>query len=184
MQNIIEIDKQLAQLSPGGKNMKSPRDNNSDNTSVFNPSMSPNPSKLKELKRFRTLKKKASPKKVSAEDARKASLLEIFHFYSRQHIKANIQFDEFEESMKKIDLGEFTCFTRDFQIDLPRTKITECFRKSAINLQDMTFENFQQSIRGMGELHPKAKLRENKERLRELTLVSKQLKIPEQYPNT
>jgi hypothetical protein len=36
----------------------------------------------------------------------------------------------------------------------------------------------------MGELHPKAKLRENKERLRELTLVTKQLKIPEQYPNT
>ena len=36
----------------------------------------------------------------------------------------------------------------------------------------------------MGELYPKAKLRENKERLRELTLVTKQLKIPEEYPNT
>ena len=95
--------------------------------------MSPNPSKLKELKRFRTLRK-ASPKKQTVEEARKASLLEIFHFYSRQHIKANIQFDEFEDSMKKIDLGEFTCFTRDFKIELPRSKITECFRKSAINL--------------------------------------------------
>jgi len=101
-------------------------------------------------------------------------LLEIFHFYSRQHIKANIQFDEFEESMKKIDLGEFTCFTRDFQIALPRTKLTEVFRKSAaFNFQEMTFENLQSSISELGEHYSKAKLRENKERLRELNLVAK-----------
>lgn len=75
--------------------------------------------------------------------------------------------------MKKIDLGEFTCFTRDFEIALPRTKITEIFRKSAINNQEMTFENMQGSISELGEQYSKAKLRENKERLRELNLVAK-----------
>lgn len=133
VQNIIDIDKQLGQLSPGGKNLRSPKGGISDSASVFNPSMSPNPKN--ELQRFRTLKKKSPPKqKQTVEEARKAALLEIFHFYSRQHIKANIKFEEFEESMKKIDLGEFTCFTRDFKIDLPRAKLTECFRKSAANL--------------------------------------------------
>jgi Ca2+-binding EF-hand superfamily protein len=86
--------------------------------------------------------------------------------------------------MKKIDLGEFTCFTRDFQVSLPRTKITEVFRKSAVNLQDMTFENFTTAISELGDHYSKAKLRENQERLKELNMVAKKLRIPEEYPNT
>ena len=93
---------------------------------VFNPSPKSN------LKRFKTLKKKET-KKLSIEDFRNESLKEIFHFYSRQHIKANTLFTEFEDGMKKIDLGEFTCFTRDFKIALPRQKVTEIFRRSAVN---------------------------------------------------
>ena len=70
--------------------------------------------------------------------------------------------------MKKIDLGEFVCFTRDFQIALPRSKLTEVFRKSSVNLQEMTFENFNSSIEELGDVYSKAKLRENQYRLREL----------------
>jgi len=31
-----------------------------------------------------------------------------------------VGFDEMAEMMKKLDLGEFTCFTNDFQIALPK----------------------------------------------------------------
>jgi hypothetical protein len=48
----------------------------------------------------------------------------------------------------------------------------------------MTFEGFEAAVSEMGDLFSKAKLRENKARLRELNLVTKQLKIPEEYPNT
>ena len=36
----------------------------------------------------------------------------------------------------------------------------------------------------MGDMYSKAKLKENKERLRELKMVARQLRIPEEYPNT
>jgi hypothetical protein len=75
--------------------------------------------------------------------------------------------------MRKIDLGEFTCFTRDFEIKLPRTKLTEVFRKASINLQEMEFKNFTNSITDLGVHFSKAKLKENKARLKELTLVAK-----------
>lgn len=48
----------------------------------------------------------------------------------------------------------------------------------------MEFDGFQNSMKEFGDQYSKAKLKENKERLRELQLVTKQLKIPQEYPNT
>jgi len=58
---------------------------------------------------------------------------EIFHFYSRQHIPKNRQFDDLKEIMNQVDLGEYTKFCKDFDIPLTKTKITEIFKKSSIN---------------------------------------------------
>jgi hypothetical protein len=47
---------------------------------------------------------------------------EIFGFYSRQHIPQGRKFEEMQESMNEIDLGEFMKFCKDFQIPLHKTK--------------------------------------------------------------
>lgn len=70
------------------------------------------------VKRFRTLKKAPEKKKTHAEK-RTAIIREIFDFYSRQHIQRNVGFDEFQDSLKKIDLGEFNAMVRDFNVDIP-----------------------------------------------------------------
>jgi hypothetical protein len=47
-------------------------------------------------------------------------LKEIFHFYSRQHIPQNRDFDDLNDIMNEIDLGEFTIFCKDFNIPLSK----------------------------------------------------------------
>jgi Ca2+-binding EF-hand superfamily protein len=73
-------------------------------------------------------------------------LREIFEFYSRQHIQNNIGFDDFGDSLKKIDLGEFNGITRDFDIDIPKQKITEIFRATSINNGEMELEHLEKAV--------------------------------------
>ena len=47
----------------------------------------------------------------------------------------------------------------------------------------MEISHFQDALTEIGDQYSKAKLKENQERLRELNLVAKQLRIPESYPN-
>ncbi len=44
-----------------------------------------------------------------------------------------MEFGEFEDQIKKIDMGEYTCLCRDFDISLPRQKIQEIFKKASTN---------------------------------------------------
>ena len=139
---IGELDRQLEELdlakelgvkqkkkggrtSPRGAVKMDTKNTFGGDTSIFS-GTSPN------VKRFRTLKKAPVKKKTPAEQ-RAAAIREIFEFYSRQHIQRNIGFDEFQDSLKKIDLGEFNGMVRDFDIDIPKQKITEIFRQTAVN---------------------------------------------------
>ena len=75
VQNIIDIDKQLKSLtSPKKENTMSESD-----LGFLSPGISPS---LSKLRKFKTLKKKEG-KKLTAQEARRMSLLEIFSFYSR-----------------------------------------------------------------------------------------------------
>jgi hypothetical protein len=73
-------------------------------------------------------------------------LKEIFHFYSRQHIPLNKDFDDLNDIMNEIDLGEFAIFCKDFSIPLSKSKITEIFKKCSINHKPQKFEQFHNSI--------------------------------------
>lgn len=82
------------------------------------------------------------PAKVKEDinDLRRRGMQEIFHFYSRQHIPQNRQFDDLKEIMNEVDLGEYMKFCKDFEIPLSKSKITEVFKKTSINHKPHKFE--------------------------------------------
>ena len=71
-------------------------------------------------------------------------------------------------------MAEFLSIAKDFTIDLPQQKITEIFRRSALS-NEMSLDQFKASITILGDELSKAKLRENRERLKELNQVVKSL---------
>jgi len=88
-----------------------------------------------------------------------------------------------DDMMKKIDLGEFNCFTRDFQIALPKSKISEIFKKVSISCQELEIPEFKSAVEMMGKEYSKEKLTEHRARLTELELFVKEMKIPRAYDN-
>jgi len=66
---------------------------------------------------------------------------------------------------------------------LPKSKISDLFKKVSINCGSLEVPEFKEAMRVMGKEYAKAKLRENKERLRLVKKVITDLKIPEEYPN-
>ena len=52
--------------------------------------------------------KKWGAPQMSEHQKLENNLHEIFQFYSKHHVKSGLAFEEVEESMNKIDLGEFT----------------------------------------------------------------------------
>lgn len=137
---------------------------------------------LSPAKRFKGIRK-AEKKKYTAEERRERNLQEIFYFYARQHIQSNMEFQEFQDELKKIDLGEFSCIIRDFQIALPKTKIADLFKKASVNGGSLEVPEFKEALRVLGKEYSKAKLRENKERGRLLRKVIEDLAIPKEYRN-
>jgi len=129
------------------------------------------------------LKKLEPAKKLTVEEQIEVSLQEIFHFYSRQHIQHNIAFDEMKDGMKKLDLGEFNGFLRDFQMNLPRQKTNDLFLKAGQNKKEIECHEFKAATILVGTELAHAKLREHVERLKELKKVVEQLELPESYPN-
>lgn len=128
--------------------------------------------------------KKGQPKKLSKDELIAESLKEIFDFYARQHIQNNQGFEEMQEGLKKIDLGEFNGFLRDFKLNLPRQKTNELFLKAGDNLKEIGRDHFKKAIILVGTEYAHAKLREHKERLKEWNKLIEDLKIPESYTNT
>ena len=63
--------------------------------------------------------------------------------------------------MQVVDMGEFTCFCRDFKVELPRIKLAEIFKRVGYNKSELDYEKFQEIIRQVGEELAKAKLKEN-----------------------
>lgn len=94
--------------------------------------------------------------------------MEIFHFYSRQHIPQNKHFDDLKEIMNEVDLGEYMIFCKDFQIPLSKAKLTEIFKKSSVNHKPHKFDQFYGSLTRIGIELNKAKLEDISQRLMSL----------------
>lgn len=84
--------------------------------------------------------------------------MEIFHFYSRQHIPKNKEFDDLKEIMNEVNLGEFMIFCKDFNIPLSKAKLTEIYKKSSLNHKPHKFEQFYQSMTRIGVEINKSKI--------------------------
>ena len=83
--------------------------------------------------------------------------------------------------MKKMDLGEFTKFCKDFSINLHKVKLTEIFRK--IHPHYLEHKQFKEVLIPLSEEFTRNKLIEHRERLREISDLIDQLELPEQYEN-
>jgi hypothetical protein len=60
---------------------------------------------------------------MDISELRRRGIQEIFGFYCRQHIPQGRKFEDLEEAMNQIDLGEFMKFCKDFEIPLSKLKI-------------------------------------------------------------
>ena len=107
-------------------------------------------------------------------DLRMRGLQEIFHFYSRQHIGLNKDFDDLKEIMNEIGLGEFTKFCADFSIPLQKSKISEIFKKCSINHKPQKFEQFQLSLGRIGSEICRQRIEEINERVKEINKTVRQ----------
>ncbi|CDW91270.1 UNKNOWN [Stylonychia lemnae] len=121
----------------------------------------------------------AKPKE-DIHEQRLRGMKEIFHFYSRQHIPHNRQFDDLKEIMNEVDLGEYTKFCKDFEIPLSKAKITEIFKKCSINHKPHKFEQFYNSMGKIGQEINKDKLEELNIKIKE---IGKQIKLNHETQN-
>ena len=130
---------------------------------------------------------KSSPNIINA-------IKEIFIHYSQLHINvkrtrlfSNLKrtrlFSNLEEKKLHLDLHEFSKFCSDFNIPIKRQKLVEIFKKSVVNLQYMTFKEFNSALTNLGNAtheSKKNKLNENithkKFELNSIILKEKQMK--------
>jgi hypothetical protein len=116
--------------------------------------------------------------KEDIHELRRRGMQEIFHFYSRQHIPQNRQFDDLKEIMNEVDLGEYMKFCKDFEVPLSKAKITEIFKKTSINHKPHKFEQFFSSTARLGREINNEKLYQIEQRLRDIQRINKSSSLP------
>ena len=67
----------------------------------------------------------------------------IFKFYSKQHIQQNLGFEELQEQMNQMDLGEFIAFAKDFSVGLDKRIVAEVFKKVSRSQKPLKDYQFQ-----------------------------------------
>jgi len=122
-------------------------------------------------------------KKMSEKERDELNMSEIFQFYARQHVKNNLKFEEMEETKHSVNMGEFNCFCRDFEVKLKKEKILDSYKKCAELNKPLNFKQFQNCLTKLGEEYAKAKKIECKHMLKELNEVLEHCKVAMEYPN-
>lgn len=79
------------------------------------------------------------------------NLKEIFNFYTNQHkfFGHNAIFDSYSEKNGLIDMAEWSKFCSDFNINIPKEKIYEIFRKNSPNFKFLNFDEFNISLHSL-----------------------------------
>ena len=72
---------------------------------------------------------------------------------------------------------------RDFEIELPRLKIGETFKKASINNQALEYDEFKTATRALAKEYCSSKFSEEQARLKLYEKVVAQLNIPQHYEN-
>ncbi len=112
---------------------------------------------------------------MDIHELRRRGIQEIFNFYSRQHIPQGRKFEELEEAMSQIDLGEFMKFCKDFDIPLPKAKIQEVFKKSCVmGHKPLKLEQFDASLTRLGIEINRLRVMELEQKLK---MIDKQIRM-------
>ena len=67
-----------------------------------------------------------------------------------------------------MNLGEFIKFTKDFEIDLPKTVISSVFKRTALYSREMYFTNFQDALIQLMKEINKAKIEKIKQEFKDI----------------
>lgn len=71
------------------------------------------------------------------------ALVEIFNFYTHQHIKTGkVTFESIKHSSEFLDSGEFMKFCTEFKIPVKREVVNEVFKKTATYSSSMSYDQF------------------------------------------
>lgn len=88
----------------------------------------------------------------SVEERREKALHEIFAFYARQHIPPGLPFEQLEETLNNINIGELMVFCKDFGIQIPRNELMLIYKRESENNMPHKFKQFKQVLRKLSEL--------------------------------
>jgi len=89
----------------------------------------------------KTISKIKPKSQMSKDELRKNSLMEIFYFYSKQHIYGKT-FDLIKQNDQHLDLSEFSKFCVEFKILIKMKKLVELFKKNSTKSKQMDFNEF------------------------------------------
>ena len=103
-------------------------------------------------------------RKLTVDESKQQALYEIYQFYAKMHVKRDIAFEE-QSKVQRIDMGEFISFCKDFKITLPKTTLNKIFKKVSPNMQELTLDQFKESLPHLGMYFGRAKALETKHRL-------------------
>lgn len=113
-------------------------------------------------------KNKPEVKEISIEEKREKILQEIFDFYARQHIPPGLPFEQLEETLKSIQVGELILFCKDFGIEIERKEAMKLYTKISVNNMPHKFPQFKQSLKKIGEMMHNKNLDKLKKELSDL----------------
>lgn len=96
----------------------------------------------------------------SIEERREKALQDIFTFYAKQHIPPGLPFEELEETLKTIQVGELLVFCKDFKVDVPRNDLMLLYKRESENNMPHKIKQFKQCLRKIADLLHGKKLQE------------------------
>jgi len=107
-------------------------------------------------------------KEVSIEEQRELALQEIFSFYAKQHIPPGLAFEDLEETLHTINIGELLVFCKDFGLKIPRNQLMLVYKRESENNQPHRFKQFKQTLRKISEILQTQKVTSTQKRLKEI----------------
>lgn len=104
----------------------------------------------------------------SIEDKRLKAFQEIFSFYAKQHIPPGLPFEQLEETLQTINVGELVIFCKDFGIELSRNELMLIYKKESDNNRPHKFKQFMQSLHKIWDLRHYKKIQKLQSRVKEI----------------
>ena len=77
-------------------------------------------------------------------------------------------FEAIKREARNMNLGEFIKFTKDFQIELPKTVVSSVFKRTAMYSREMHFPNFKEALIQLMKEFNKLKIEQVKQEFKDI----------------